>query len=146
MAAAANIEDTLAIVPNILRNNPNNINFYNLTLNRVSEVAEINLLGLFAGSGSLLISIDKYHDEPEHYLKRTMGSEVNVHSALNVVMDAFDGIEDNVTLKSFNSTPDSKPQMHGHFGGEKFWEKSFWEIEDTPFGLSSSEQVNCDTI
>tara|TARA_R110001599_G_scaffold350254_2_gene580034 strand:+ start:17064 stop:18686 length:1623 start_codon:yes stop_codon:yes gene_type:complete len=146
MAAAANIEDTLAIVPNILRNNPDNINFYNLTLNRVSEVAEINMAGLLAGSGSLLISIDKYHDEPEHYLRRTMGSEVNIHSAINVVMDAFKGIDDSVTLKSFNSTYDSKPQKHGHFGGEKFWEKTFWEIEDAPFGLSSSEQVNCDTI
>lgn len=143
MAAAANIEDTLAIVPNILRNNTNTINFYNLTLNRVSEVAEINLWGLFAGSGSLLVSIDKYHDEPEHYLRRTMGSEVNIQSSLDVVLNAFGGMEDEVTLKAFNSTSNSKPQKHGDFGHQAFWEKRFWEIPVVETGMLANEQINC---
>ncbi len=143
MAAAANIEDTLAIIPNVLRNNKNNINFYNLTLNRVSEVAEINLAGLLAGSGSLLTSIDKYHDEPEHYLRRTIGSEVNIQSSLDVLVHAFDGMDDAVTLKAFNSTYDSSPQKHGDFGDEKFWEKRFWEIPTFETGLLVNEQTNC---
>ncbi|NMP32087.1 hypothetical protein HII17_10950 [Thalassotalea sp. M1531] len=127
MAAAANTIETLSIVPDILRNNPNNIGFYNLTLNRVAEVAETYFAGL-APSGSLLVSIDKYHDAPEHHLLRTFGSEVNIQSSLTTIRNAFSNMDDPVTLKAFNKVQDQLPFKHGHFGDLKFWKCETWQI------------------
>ncbi|MCC2614634.1 hypothetical protein LJ739_00080 [Aestuariibacter halophilus] len=135
MAAAASTQETLAIVPDILRAK-HRINFYNLTLNRVSEVAEFYAFGL-APSGSLLVSIDKYHDEPEHHLKRTFGAEINVQSSLPAILQAFDGVNGNVTLKAFhdieqwpNGVEPSLPRKHGDFGALNYWLPVTWQISD----------------
>ncbi|WP_404394004.1 hypothetical protein [Pseudoalteromonas phenolica] len=129
MAAAANINDTLSIVPTILRNNINDIGFHNLTLNRVAESAEVYGYGLLP-SGSLLVSIDKYHDSPEHHLLRTMGTELNVHSSLDVITEAFSGMTDPVSFKSFNSINHSLPKKHGDFGCILYWKSSTWDIRN----------------
>ncbi len=128
MAAAANISDTLSIIPDVLKNNPKTIHFYNLTLNRVAEVAETYGFGL-APSGSLLVSIDKYHDAPEHHLLRTFGSEVNIHSSLIAITAAFKSVTDPVVLKSYNKDNDKLPFKHGHFGKLKFWQCAEWQID-----------------
>ncbi len=130
MAAAASIEDTLSIVPDILRNCSRKIPFYNLTLNRVAEVAETYYGGLLP-SGSLLISIDKYHDAPEHHLKRTFGSEINVHSSLPVILEAFKGIDNPIIFKAFNNENYEKPLRHGDFNCLPFWKKEVWELNNT---------------
>lgn len=137
MAAAANTYETLSIVPDILRNNAQKINFYNLTLNRVAEVAETYFGGL-APSGSLLVSIDKYHDAPEHHLLRTFGSEVNVQSSLPTIINAFSNMDDPVTLKAFNKFHDVKPYKHGHFGDILFWKCETWQIDTKDIA------INCD--
>lgn len=130
MAAAASIEDTLSIVPDILRNCSRKIPFYNLTLNRVAEVAETYYGGLLP-SGSLLISIDKYHDAPEHHLKRTFGSEINIHSSLQVILDAFKGIDSPIIFKAFNNENYEKPLRHADFNCLPYWKKDVWELNNT---------------
>jgi len=130
MAAAANTFETLSIVPDILRKNVRDIHFYNLTLNRVAEVAETYFAGL-APSGSLLISIDKYHNAPEHHLLRTFGSEVNVQSSFVAIKQAFSNMDDPVTLKAFDKDQDIPPYKHGHFGELEFWRCSTWQIEQS---------------
>lgn len=135
MAAAASTQETLSIVPEIMRAD-DSLNFYNLTLNRVSEVAESYLKGL-APSGSLLVSIDKFHDQPEHHLKRTFGNAVNVQSSLPAIFTAFEGVEGQVILKAFNDLeelPDGiesrLPRRHGDFGNLDYWLPKTWAITD----------------
>lgn len=149
MAAAASTEETLSIVPEIMRED-DSLNFYNLTLNRVSEVAENYCFG--AGpSGSLLVSIDKYHDQPEHHLKRTFGSEVNVHSSLPAIFSAFEGVKGKVVLKSFNDLENPEPgaenrlpRQHGDFGDLDFWLPSSWEIRDEQGSVPTLSVAQCD--
>lgn len=129
MGAAASIAETLAVIPPIMRENERQIDFYNLTLNRVAEVAETHYLG-FAPSGSLLVSIDKYHDSPEHHLLRTLGSEVNVQSSLETIVHAFKGLDgDRVVLKAFDKNQKILPFRHGDFGDLSFWKKETWQID-----------------
>jgi hypothetical protein len=135
MAAAANIEETLSALKPVLKNKKSNIPFYNLTLNRVAEIAESYAYGL-APSGSLLVSIDKYHDMPEHHLKRTFGSENNIQSSLSTILDEFREIDSCITFKSFNSVkPDqdkilmTEPEKHGDFGLLPFWRKKIWSMK-----------------
>ena len=143
MAAAANINDTLSIVPEILRSNTNDVGFHNLTLNRVAESAEVYGYGLLP-SGSLLVSIDKYHDSPEHHILRTMGAELNVHSSLNIITEAFAGITDPVNLKSFNSLNSSIPKKHGDFGCIPYWKKSTWDVTNAEGHNPKDAQELCE--
>lgn len=137
MGAAANIADTLAIIPDILKNNPNGLSFHNLTLNRVAEVAENHYY--ISSNGSLLVSIDKFHDAPEHHLLRTVGSEVNVQSSLTAITKAFEQApsehlkpkekQDRVIFKAYNKYNDEIPYTHGDFDDIDYWKPSEWEIE-----------------
>lgn len=134
MGAAASIAETLAVIPPIMRENEQQISFYNLTLNRVAEVAETHYLG-FAPSGSLLVSIDKYHDSPEHHLLRTLGSEVNIQSSLATIINAFKGLKgDKVVLKAFDKNQKILPYRHGDFGDLPFWKQKTWQIDATSHG------------
>ena len=130
MGAAVSTTETLEVIPPILRANPANIDFYNLTLNRVAEVAETHAYG-FVPSGSLLVSIDKYHDSPEHHLLRTFGSEVNVQSSLSSIKNAFKDLQgDTVTLKAFDKVQKELPYRHGDFGDLLFWKCETWQIDE----------------
>lgn len=130
MGAAVSTTEALEVIPPILRANPADIDFYNLTLNRVAEVAETHAYG-FVPSGSLLISIDKYHDSPEHHLLRTFGSEVNVQSSLSSIKNAFKDLQgDTVTLKAFDKVQKVLPYRHGDFGDLLFWKCETWQIDD----------------
>ncbi len=144
MAAAASTEETLSIVPDLMKSD-NSFDFFNLTLNRVSEVAEFYAFG-FAPSGSLLVSIDKYHDEPEHHLKRTFGSEINVRSSLPAILKSFNGVKGNVVLKSFNDietleTSFNIPVMHGDFGDLDYWLPSTWAITNANYEKPTANQT-----
>ncbi|TMP02100.1 hypothetical protein CWC11_19715 [Pseudoalteromonas sp. S3178] len=143
MAAAASTQETLAIVPKLMMSEKS-FDFFNLTLNRVSEVAEFYAFG-FAPSGSLLVSIDKYHDEPEHHLKRTFGSEINVRSSLPTILKSFKGARGNVVLKAFNDIEAFEksikiPVKHGDFGKLDFWLPSTWEITNEKYEIPTLDQ------
>ena len=150
MAAAASTQETLSIVPDLMKSD-NAFDFFNITLNRVSEVAEFYLLG-FAPSGSLLVSIDKYHDKPEHHLKRTFGSEINVRSSLPAILKSFQGVKGKVVLKAFNDIESLEsstkiPVRHGDFGDLDFWLPSTWEITNDRYETPTPEQsYQCEPI
>ena len=150
MAAAASTQETLSIVPDLMKSD-HAFDFFNITLNRVSEVAEFYALG-FAPSGSLLVSIDKYHDKPEHHLKRTFGSEINVRSSLPAILKSFQGVKGKVVLKAFNDvesleTSTKIPVKHGDFGDLDFWLPSTWEITNDRYETPTPEQsYQCEPI
>jgi len=132
MAGAANIDDSLKALSPVLveKGNRPAPNFYNLTLNRVAEVSETHGLG-FIPTGSLLVSIDQHHDNPEHPLKRTIGSEVNVLSSLDVIDEALSESSSDKVFKAFDRKVGYMPAMHGDFGDIPFWRPSTWKLEAT---------------
>ena len=130
MAAAASIEDSLeAIAPIVTctRNRfcKNTPNFYNLMLNRVAEVSETHLGGVVP-TGSLLISIDQHLDNPQHPLQRTMGAEINVFAAFDVIWEKLKLSNSKVHFKSFDRHPHTLPNKHGDFGLFPFWLEETW--------------------
>ncbi|WP_162925825.1 hypothetical protein [Isoalcanivorax indicus] len=134
MAAAADIESSLAAIAPVIRLSSSSdhdgqpVNFYNLTLNRVAEVSEVHVAGLIP-TGSLLISIDQHHERPEHPLRRTMGSEVNVLSSIAIIDRAFRGAQGNIVFKSFDREDGSSPRQHGDFGRIPFWRPTIWQLD-----------------
>ena len=136
MGAACSVNNAVnAIRPLLNEYNPDDpeeddkrplLRFYNLTLNRVAEIAETEALG-FAPAGSLLEYIDQHLQSPESALDRTMGSEVNILSAIEV----FDKRQNFVTYKSFDRNWGRIPMKHGDFSLCPFWKQAFWSSETT---------------
>jgi len=136
MAAAASIEDSLAALKPILADpapnaNANAVNFYNLTLNRVAEVSEVHLWG-GVPTGSLLVSIDQHHERPEHPLRRTFGSEVNVLSSIAVIQETLRDANGKLVFKAFDRYEGALPQQHGDFGKIPFWREETWRLNSPP--------------
>lgn len=135
MAAAADIESSLAALRPVLapsvtdRDKP--VNFYNLTLNRVAEVSERHGGGIVP-TGSLLVSIDQHHETPEHPMRRTFGSEVNVLSSIDLIDHALAGAEGELVFKAFDFRADALPRKHGHFGELAFWRRETWRLPGLP--------------
>jgi hypothetical protein len=130
MAAAASIEDSLSALKPILAG-PDPVNFYNLTLNRVAEVSEVHLWG-GVPTGSLLVSIDQHHERPEHPLRRTFGSEVNVLSSIAVIEEALRDANGELVFKAFDRYEGALPQQHGDFGEIPFWREETWQLSSQP--------------
>lgn len=147
MAAAASIDDSLnTLVPFLVPANPQQTvpAFYNLTLNRVAEVSETHLLGLIP-TGSLLVSIDQHFENPEHPMRRTFGSEVNVLSALNAIAQRLQGAEGTIVFKAFDRHPKSIPSTHGGFNEIEYWKKSTWSAHtktDFPSDREDTKRFN----
>ncbi|MCH9698785.1 MAG: hypothetical protein K0U68_11840, partial [Gammaproteobacteria bacterium] len=147
MAAAASIDDSLdALVPLLVPSNPQNTppGFYNLVLNRVAEVSETHAFGIVP-SGSLLVSIDQHYETPEHPMKRTLGSEVNVLSALKAITSRLQGAKSPIVFKAFDRYPDSVPSIHGGFNDLEFWKQSVWNPStqtDIPLEKESIKHFN----
>lgn len=139
MAAACSISEAKdAIIPLLERNGgPDPVkhtDFFNLTLNRVAEISEP--VGKYsAPSGSLLVYIDNHYEKPEMQLDRTLGTEVNILSAINV----FNQIKPYVHFKSFDRKHEHIPSKHGDFNNCPFWRESFWNT-DTEIGTTG---LNC---
>ncbi len=145
MAAAASIEDSLAALKPILADpdpdrpapepndqpDPDAVGFYNLTLNRIAEVSEVHLWGGIP-TGSLLVSIDQHHERPEHPLRRTFGSEVNVLSSITLIQEALRDANGELVFKAFDRYEGSLPQQHGDFGEIPFWRQETWRLSSQP--------------
>lgn len=155
MGAACSISDAIrALAPIVAPTSLNGVansqesgaatNFYNLTLNRVAEVAEMHGYG-FIPLGSLLVSIDQHYEAISHPLERTLGSEVNVHSSLFVLEKSFQNAQGNIVFKSFNRDIDSLPSEHGDFNKIPFWKKSTWELNRNQ-GKSPGESFICSVL
>lgn len=132
MAAAADMETSFSALSPILKSSSKAgsrpVNFYNLTLNRVAEVSEMHVGGVVP-TGSLLISIDQHHERPEHPLRRTLGSEINVLSSIDVIDETLAGAKGTLVFKSFDRNDGDLPKHHGDFGHMTFWRSSTWEIQ-----------------
>src|SRR5690606_3654370 len=140
MAAAASIEDfmyalrpilvprgTESIVRDVDATVPlNRVNFYNLTLNRVAEASEMHVMSALP-LGSLLISIDQHYESPDHWMRRTLGSEVNVLASLHILDAAFENASGEVVFKSFDRNPGMLPAVHGDFSLMEFWKRNVWQ-------------------
>lgn len=155
MGAACSISDAIAaLAPIVAPSSLNEVagsqhsgaatNFYNLTLNRVAEVAEMHGYGLIP-LGSLLVSIDQHYEAISHPLERTLGSEVNVHSSLFVLEQSFQNARGDVVFKSFNRDIGSLPSQHGDFNKIPFWKKSTWELNRNQ-GKSPGESFMCSVL
>ena len=86
---------------------------------------ETDYLGL-PPSGSLLVWIDSFLDEPRTPHEQTAGRFGN---ALIVRSLLSAEVLDRVTVKAFSvgeDTPESVPTRHGNFGRRRFWEESLW--------------------
>jgi pimeloyl-ACP methyl ester carboxylesterase len=128
MAAAASIDDTLSAVSPVIKNQESPVQFFNLTLNRVAEISETHLFGAVP-LGSLLVSIDQHYERPEHPLKRTIGSEVNVLSAIDIIDSRFKGAVREPVFKAFDRCPGKYPAEHGDFGYLAYWREETWQID-----------------
>jgi hypothetical protein len=147
MAAACSIEDALTAIAPMLRGIPEPesslgspgraANFHNLTLNRIAEVAETHAGGLIP-TGSLLVSIDQHLEKPGHPLGRTLGSEVNVLSMMNIISEELQGIRGRAVFKSFDRHPGKVPEAHGDFNKVAFWKRDVWSL-DSPDQTSVRE-------
>jgi len=135
MAAADSIEDSLNALAPILadstRPDEQPVNFYNLTLNRVAEVSEMHVGGIVP-TGSLLVSIDQHHEGPEHPLRRTFGSEVNVLSSIRIIDHALRDTQGELVFKAFDRQVGALPAAHGDFGAMPFWRRETWRLSDRP--------------
>ncbi len=135
MAAAASIEDSLNALAPVLADTPRPgeapVNFYNLTLNRVAEVSEMHYGGVIP-TGSLLVSIDQHHERPEHALRRTFGSEVNVLSSIQIVDQALRHSDGELVFKAFDRQVGAAPSSHGDFGTIPFWRQETWRLGQEP--------------
>ena len=135
MAAAASIEDSLNALAPILADAPRPgetpVNFYNLTLNRVAEVSEMHYGGVIP-TGSLLVSIDQHHERPEHALRRTFGSEINVLSSIQIVDQALRHSRGDLVFKAFDRQVGALPSSHGDFGAMPFWRQETWRLGPQP--------------
>jgi hypothetical protein len=126
MAAACSINDAAQALKPLLSgcntdtNHPT-LRFYNLTLNRVAEISERSAWG-FVPCGSLLDNIDQHLEDPETPLDRTLGSEVNILSSIEVFKPVFFCSE----FKAFDRVPNHVPAHHGDFHLCPFWRSSFW--------------------
>jgi len=116
------------------------LRFYNLTLNRVAEISETSAWG-FIPCGSLLDNIDDHLESPDTPLDRTMGSEVNILSSVEVFKDVFDYCQ----FKSFDRIPGCLPAEHGDFHLCPFWRSTFWQIDHLVPAPSNTWRVkrNC---
>jgi predicted esterase len=127
MGAACSINQAAnAIKPLLLACNTNaaepQLLFYNLTLNRVAEISERSAWG-FSPCGSLLDNVDDHLESPDTPLDRTMGSEVNVLSSVEVFKDVFAYCQ----FKSFDRLPFCYPAAHSDFHFCPFWRRTFWD-------------------
>jgi hypothetical protein len=100
------------------------LRFYNLTLNRVAEISETSAWG-FIPCGSLLDNIDDHLESPDTPLDRTMGSEVNILSSVEVFKDVFEYCQ----FKSFDRIPGCLPAEHADFHLCPFWRSAFWQYD-----------------
>jgi hypothetical protein len=103
---------------------PAPLRFYNLTLNRVAEISETSAWG-FIPCGTLLDNIDDHLESPDTPLDRTMGSEVNILSSVEVFKNVFDYCQ----FKSFDRIPGCLPAEHGDFHLCPFWRSTFWQCD-----------------
>jgi len=117
------------------------VNFYNLTLNRVAEISEVHALATIP-TGSLLVSIDQHHDDPEHPLDRTIGSEVNVLSSLKVILEVLEDAGGDIVFKAFDRADGKLPMKHGDFGKLPFWRPSTWKLDESQSGGTPFPVVN----
>jgi hypothetical protein len=94
--------------------------FYNLTLHPLAEIAE-EMFWPVVPAGSLLHLIDTHLQSPNTPLDRTMGSQVNVLSTLEI----FSDIKAYCTFKGFDFRPGALPAKHGDFSNCPFWRSDF---------------------
>lgn len=123
-AANTNTDDSQKGASQARANAKPALRFYNLTLNRVAEISETSAWG-FIPAGSLLDNIDEHLESPDTPLDRTMGSEVNILSSVEVFKDVFDYCQ----FKSFDRVPGCLPAEHGDFHLCPFWRPSFWQYD-----------------
>jgi len=116
--------DAVAPILNGSKRRGNQTSFYNLMPNRVAEVSERHLFGI-APLGSLLVSIDQHYDTPEHPLRCTMGSEVNLLSAIYTIDGRLRDTNGDLVFKAFNRCAGGKdPSNHGGFNKIGCWKSS----------------------
>lgn len=133
MAGAASINETLEAVGPVLETATRlqqPIDFHNLTLNRVAEISEAHYWGVVP-LGSLLVSIDQHHDKPVHPLERTVGSETNIHTSIDIIDQKLRSSGGKLIFKSFDRCPGQLPAKHGDFGSLAFWKEVTWGVGNT---------------
>jgi hypothetical protein len=144
MAAACSVNDGLQAIKPLLEeynrstNLPPRLQFYNLTLNPVAELAERSAYG-FTPPGSLLEWIDQHLENPDSVVHRTLGSEVNVLASL----DAFEEIWPYCKFKAFDRAYGAIPSEHGDFNKSPFWREEFWELGKRHHLKGIDNPVNC---
>lgn len=129
MAAACNIRDALD-GPGVYIQNHRSCEFHNLCLHPKRETGEKQPWTNFplTFSGSLLVWIDQFFEQPRDFLDRTFGSFENCIIARKHLPQ-----QKNFHLKAFGNHLGSHngPQNHGDFGDFRFWEPAFYR-SDSP--------------
>lgn len=135
MGAACSINDFESAVIPYLRNNVET-NFYNLTLHPSAEQNE-TILDLVP-RGSLLVWIDTFATKPSTLADLRLGAWNNAIAAWKFIPQ---GVRRRITLKGFGindpktNTRESgytKPQEHGDFNDEEFWDPGYWKVSNVP--------------
>lgn len=133
MAAACTIGDFEKSVIPYLKTHKSK--FYNLCLNPIAEVREINLIYLdIPPRGSLLEWIDNFLSSPQTTLDRTFGKWDNIIQSTHIIPGDIRG---QVNIKAFIAGSDNKkeyqegnPQKHVDFTKMEFWKETFWKPKD----------------
>lgn len=135
MGAACSLSDFESAVIPYLRNN-DETNFYNLTLHPIAEQNEKNYD--LVPRGSLLVWIDTFATKPSTLADLRLGAWNNAIAAWKFIPE---GVRSRITLKGFGindsktNTPESgytKPQKHGEFNDNEFWDPDYWKVPRVP--------------
>lgn len=136
MAAACKLKDLeKSVVPWLRRHKKGEL--YNLTLNPYSDISESKYWGSIPG-GSLLIWIDEFLEDVNSFLDRTAGYWFNLVRAAKIIFPQE--LRSRVHLTKFDIDHKYRtegrgypkvPQTHGAFDDYNFWDKSFWEGDES---------------
>jgi len=136
MAAASTVRELeVGVLPYLSEHQETQ--FYDLTLHRLAEVKQQEILDLVP-RGSLLSWLDGYLTNPETDMDRVIGRYDNAVLATHIFPDTVRG---QIHIKAFgyrdprfNYGPDLKPARHGEFldRGVPFWRCEFWVGPKTP--------------
>lgn len=136
MAAACTIGDfEKSVIPYLIKHPDSK--FYNLCLNPIAEVREINPEYLdIPPRGSLLEWIDNFLASPETTMDRTLGKWDNIIQSTHIIPKDIRG---QIDIKAFIAGPDNRkeyregnPQKHADFTkkGMEFWKETFWKPKE----------------
>jgi pimeloyl-ACP methyl ester carboxylesterase len=129
MGAACPVKDLQDTVLPYLENHPKT-DFWNLTLHPFGDRQEDTYLSILP-KGSLLDWIDDFASDPHTRRNHTLGKWNNLMRCIPIIFRRTpDAVLKRIHIKGFGYAK-GYPQRHGEFDDYEFWNKSYWDPNNT---------------